>query len=129
MPLSPVRTVGLQNKSKCHPIRESFTINAPVVALSFILHQELAVCIVLIPIHTAPPNKRYDRMNNFGSKRSNFALIILLVAILLGIYLGTRPRLVPGQAPLADISTIATLRMQFNQDAGKTRLILLASPT
>ena len=68
-------------------------------------------------------------MNNFQSKRSKFALIILLVAILLGIYIGTRPRLVPGQAPLANIATIETLRMQFNQDAGKTRLILLASPT
>jgi hypothetical protein len=121
--------VGLQNKSKCHPIRESSTINAPVVAQSFILQQELAACIVPILIHTAPPNKRKVRMNNFQSKGGKFALIILLVAILSGIYVGTRPRLVPGQAPLADIATIETLRMQFNQDTGKTRLILLASPT
>ena len=68
-------------------------------------------------------------MNNLRSKRSNFALIILLVAILLGIYLGTRPRLAPGQAPLVDVQNIETLRTQFNQDVGKTRLIILASPT
>jgi len=68
-------------------------------------------------------------MNRFLSKRNIFALIILLVALLLGIYLETRPRLAPGQAPLTDIQNIETLRTQFNQDVGKTRLIILVAPT
>jgi hypothetical protein len=63
------------------------------------------------------------------SKRSIFAALILIVAILLGIYIETRPRFAPGQQPLTDIQSIETLRAQFNKDAGKTRLILLASPT
>jgi hypothetical protein len=68
-------------------------------------------------------------MNRFLSKRNIFALIILLVALLLGIYLETRPRLAPGQVPLTDIQNIETLRTQFNQDVGKTRLIILVAPT
>ena len=63
------------------------------------------------------------------TKRSTIAIAVLLVALLLVIDLATRPRKVPGQAPLADISNIQTLRTQFNQDAGKTRLIILVSPT
>ena len=66
-------------------------------------------------------------MNKFPSKRTTLVLAAFLAAILLAIYV--EPRSVPGQAPLADISTIETLRMQFNLDIGKTRLILLASPT
>jgi len=54
---------------------------------------------------------------------------MLLAGIFLAIYLENRPRLVPGQAPLADLSNIETLRTQFNQDLGKTRLIILVSPT
>ena len=68
-------------------------------------------------------------MNRFLSKRNIFALVILIVALLLGIYLETRPRLAPGQALLTDIQNIETLRTQFNQDVGKTRLIILVSPT
>jgi len=68
-------------------------------------------------------------MNKFISKRSGIALIILVIAVSLGIYLESRPRIAPGQKPLADIQTIETLRTQFNQDAGKTRLIILVSPT
>jgi hypothetical protein len=68
-------------------------------------------------------------MNAFPSKRSIFALTILLATVLLGIYLETRPHLVPGQEPLTDIQSIETLRAQFNNDMGKTRLILLVSPT
>lgn len=68
-------------------------------------------------------------MSRFLSKRKTFALIILIVALLLGTYLETRPRFAPGQAPLADISDIETLRTQFNRDVGKTRLIILVSPT
>ena len=63
------------------------------------------------------------------SKRSSLAIIILIIAILVGIYLETRPRIAPGQEPLTDIQNIETLRNQFNQDAGQTRLILLVAPT
>ena len=68
-------------------------------------------------------------MNRFLSRRSIFILIILLATVSLGIYLETRPRLAPGQAPLTDIQSIETLRAQFNRDVGKTRLIILVSPT
>ena len=66
-------------------------------------------------------------MNKLLSKRNILILIVFSAAILLAIYF--EPRSVPGQAPLADISNIETLRTQFNQDAGKTRLIILVSPT
>ena len=68
-------------------------------------------------------------MNKFLSKRNIVAFIVLLATVLLGIYLETRPRIAPGQAPLTDIQNIGTLRTQFNQDIGKTRLILVVSPT
>lgn len=68
-------------------------------------------------------------MNKLLSKRTAIALIILVIALSLGIYLESRPRIAPGQQPLTDIQTIETLRTQFNQDAGKTRLIILVSPT
>jgi hypothetical protein len=68
-------------------------------------------------------------MSRFLSKRSILALAFILASIFLVVYVEIRPRLAPGQAPLADISNIETLRTQFNQDAGKTRLILLVSPT
>jgi len=68
-------------------------------------------------------------MNKFLSKRSIIVVIILLATVLLGIYLETRPQLAPGQEPLKDIQSIETLRAQFNQDVGKTRLIILVSPT
>jgi hypothetical protein len=68
-------------------------------------------------------------MNKFLSKGRILTLIILAIALLIGTYLEARPRLAPGQAPLVDITDIETLRTQFNQDAGKTRLIILVSPT
>ena len=68
-------------------------------------------------------------MNKFLTKRSLVVFIVLLATVLLGIYLETRPRIAPGQEPLTDIQNINTLRAQFNQDVGKTRLIILVSPT
>lgn len=52
--------------------------------------------------------------NRFLSKRSIFAIVVLLAGVLLAAYLETRPRLAPGQTPLADIGSIETLRTQFN---------------
>jgi hypothetical protein len=68
-------------------------------------------------------------MNKFLSKRNIFGFITLAAAILFGVYNETRPRIAPGQEPLTDIQNIETLRTQFNKDAGKTRLIILVSPT
>ena len=68
-------------------------------------------------------------MKRFLSKRNILIFAVLLSGMFLATYLATRPRLAPGQAPLTDISNIETLRTQFNQDAGQTRLIILASPT
>jgi hypothetical protein len=68
-------------------------------------------------------------MNKILTKRSLVVFVVLLATVLLGIYFETRPRLAPGQSPLTDIQDIGTLRAQFNQDVGKTRLILLVSPT
>ena len=68
-------------------------------------------------------------MGNKLSKRSSIAITILILALLVGIYLETRPRIAPGQEPLTDIQNIQSLRNQFNQDAGQTHLILLVAPT
>ena len=68
-------------------------------------------------------------MKRLLTGRGIFALAVLLSSILLVVYYETRPRIAPGQAPLADISSIDTLHAQFNKDAGKTRLIILVSPT
>jgi len=71
-------------------------------------------------------------MNNSLSKRTGkpvFAIIILLIIVVFGVYMETRPRIAPGQKPLTDIHNIETLQTQFNQELGKTRLILLVSPT
>ena len=68
-------------------------------------------------------------MNRSLSKRTSFVLLIFLVAVSLGVYFAFRPRLAPGQAPITDIQSIETLRIQFNQDVGQTRLIVLLAPT
>jgi hypothetical protein len=71
-------------------------------------------------------------MNKFLSERTSkliLVVLILVVTVLLAVYIETRPRLAPGQKPLTDIQNIETLRAQFNQDVGKTRLIILVSPT
>lgn len=68
-------------------------------------------------------------MNKLVSERRILAILLLVIVGLLGVYLETRPRLAPGQALLTDVRNIETLRAQFNQDVGKTRLIILVSPT
>lgn len=68
-------------------------------------------------------------MCNKLSKRSSVAITIVIIALLVGIYFETRPRIAPGQEPLTNIQNIESLRAQFNQDAGNTRLIILVAPT
>jgi hypothetical protein len=54
---------------------------------------------------------------------------ILLTSVWLAIYLDTRLQPAPEKTSLVEIKNIKALREQFNRDAGKTRLILLISPT
>jgi hypothetical protein len=68
-------------------------------------------------------------VNRFLSRRNILILTVFLAAILFSIYFETRPRLAPEQEPLTDIQNVGTLRTQFDQDVGKTRLIVLLSPT
>ena len=68
-------------------------------------------------------------MSRFLSKRRIFILGVLVAGLFLAIYVGTRPRPVPGQVPLANLRNINALRTQFNRDAGKARLIIFVSPT
>ena len=68
-------------------------------------------------------------MDRSFRQRGLITLLVLLSSTLLAIYFASRPRLAPGQEPLMDIQSIETLRSQFNQDAGQTRLIILVSPT
>ena len=67
--------------------------------------------------------------NRSFSKGGIIVLTVLLLSALLAVYLVSQPQLVPGQAPLADIQNIETLRTQFNLDVGQPRLIMLVSPT
>jgi hypothetical protein len=68
-------------------------------------------------------------MKHFLSKRNLLALAAFLIGGLLVIYFGSQSQLASGRKPLTDIQSIETLRTQFNRDAGKTRLIMLLSPT
>jgi hypothetical protein len=68
-------------------------------------------------------------MNKLLSKRNVIVFMVLIAVLLLGLYIENRPRTAPGQEPLTDIQNIDTLRTQFNRDVGKTRLIILVSPT
>ncbi len=67
--------------------------------------------------------------NRTFSKGGIIVLIVLLTSTLFAIYLVSQPQLVSGQKPLTDIQNIETLRVQFNRDSGKVRLILIVSPT
>ena len=68
-------------------------------------------------------------INKFIWIRIFITFIILITALSLDIFFETRPKLALGQAPLKDLQNIETLRTQFNSDVGKTRLIILVSPT
>jgi hypothetical protein len=68
-------------------------------------------------------------MKSILSKRNLLALVALLIGVLLVISFEPQSKLASGGEPLTDIQSIETLRAQFNRDAGKTRLIMLLSPT
>jgi hypothetical protein len=62
--------------------------------------------------------------------RSKWPLLALVLAAgALATFIRLRPSRVPGQVPLEDVDSIDELRAQFNEDAGRIRLILLLSPT
>jgi hypothetical protein len=65
----------------------------------------------------------------FLSKRNLLALATLTISIILAIHFKPQDQSAVARKPLTDIQDIETLRGQFNRDAGKTRLILLLSPT
>jgi hypothetical protein len=63
------------------------------------------------------------------TNRILIAATALLAGLLIVFYSETRPRNISGSQSLTDIKNIDTLRAQFNLDAGKTRLVILVSPT
>jgi hypothetical protein len=65
----------------------------------------------------------------FLSKRNWLALVVLIISTGLVIHFKAAGQPAADRKPLADIQGIETLRGQFNRDTGKTRLILLLSPT
>jgi hypothetical protein len=69
-------------------------------------------------------------MKRFSSLLRAIAIgVILLISTGLASYLDNRLQPATENTPLAEIRNIKMLRDQFNRDAGKTRLILLMSPT
>lgn len=70
-------------------------------------------------------------MKRLITKRVIITAVVLLAGIFMVLYFEVRsqPRLAPGQKPITDIENIDALRTQFNLDTGKTRLIILVSPT
>ena len=68
-------------------------------------------------------------VNRSVSKRGLFILIVILASAFWVIYPAAHRQLAPGQKPLTDLHDIETLRAQFNEDAGMSRLIILVSPT
>jgi len=68
-------------------------------------------------------------MKSSLKKRAIVVAVVLLAAVFMVVYFENQSHLAPGQEPLTDIQNIETLRAQFNRDVGKTRLIILVSPT
>ena len=68
-------------------------------------------------------------MRTLFTTRIVIAAAALLAGIMIVVFFGAQRGRGPGQQPLADIKDMATLRTQFNLDTGKTRLIILGSPT
>ena len=55
--------------------------------------------------------------------------VVVVIGAALALYLIAGSPGLSGKAPLVEIQSVDTLRSQFNQDAGKIRLILFLSPT
>lgn len=53
-------------------------------------------------------------------------IVVSLIAAAIGLGLFAAPR---PKATLNDLQSVEQLRARFNQDKGKTRLVLLLSPT
>jgi hypothetical protein len=68
-------------------------------------------------------------VKTFVSKRNLLALAALIISAGLVIHFKSAGQPAAARKPLTEIKSIETLRAQFNRDAGKTRLILLLSPT
>ena len=68
-------------------------------------------------------------MKGYSALRVMVVSVLLLAGIVLATYWETQLRPAPEDTPLVEIKHINDLRAQFNQDAGKTRIILLLSPT
>jgi hypothetical protein len=68
-------------------------------------------------------------VKTFLSKRNLLALATLTISIVLAIHFRPQDQSAAARKPLTEIKSIETLRGQFNRDAGKTRLIMLLSPT
>jgi len=68
-------------------------------------------------------------MKRFSAITRVIATCAILAGISWAIYLDNRLKPAREDTPLVEIKDIKTLRTQFDQDVGKTRLILLLSPT
>jgi hypothetical protein len=68
-------------------------------------------------------------VNQRLSKRNWLALVALMSGVLLAIFFRPSSPLASEKQSLKEIQSVETLRAQFNREAGKTRLILLLSPT
>lgn len=65
-------------------------------------------------------------------RRSRIVLVVLAAAVAALLWYFYGPRQVPeGQPPLATLraGTLESLRADFNRDVGRTRIIVLLSPT
>jgi len=65
-------------------------------------------------------------MINIQGRGWKWLLIVTLFAAAIGLGLFASPR---PESPLTDLRSVKDLRARFNQDKGKSRLILLLAPT
>ncbi len=65
-------------------------------------------------------------MANIKRRGLKWLLIVALFAAAIGLGLFAAPR---PESPLIDLRSVEDLRARFNQDKGKSRIILLLAPT
>ena len=85
MQSSLVHNAGLLRESKCRPIRESFTMNAPVVGQCFVRYSANAVCFVHFQIGIVPQNSVKSRQRVTLKAKSRNGQIDTLVRELYGL--------------------------------------------